>query len=580
MVKFRRWVWVALLGSLWASPVHAAEPATGGVDRAKDLFRRGVALYDAKDYERALELFSQSRSAFPSVQNTSNAAICLDRLGRYDEALELYEQLLTEFSAGLSAGERDSLTPAMATLRTRVANVWIAGDVAGAQVVVDGRLRATLPLLVPIRVLPGLRVARIIKDGYVTYEARVSVTAGSRSDLEVHLAPLANAGLLRIEDRVPGSSLFVDGLQLGATPWEGTLGPGRHVVWTRKDALGTGPKDVVVVQGQKAVVSVEAVALGAEISLDAEPPTAAIAVDGVEVAHGRWTGRLPLGAHTVAVTEAGYRPGSLTLASDTAKGVADTIRLTVDPEHPRWPRAAAGRPFLEFLGGYLFAPTLASDATSSCSDCPATSFGHGALAALRGGYRFPIGVSLEVMGGYVRAQSTFERTVPSSTPNALHPDVAYALTDRLLVHGPFGAFGAGYRHGLGARFSFAVRGLVGAAMSNGTDRADIALSAPGERVQATLVDSDPVSTAGVLLVHGDASVSAHLGTWELGLGLGALGFLLDGPLLNGRKVAVPYDPSCTLGSLACTPSGNPFPDERVSRRMVAISPFLSVGRTF
>ena len=114
--------------------VSAAPPTPADVERAKDLFKRGVALHDAKDFERALELFSQSRGVVASVQNTVNAALCLDELGRYDEALELYEQLLTDFKEALGPGELASLAPQMQSLRERVGYLWVSADVAGAQV--------------------------------------------------------------------------------------------------------------------------------------------------------------------------------------------------------------------------------------------------------------------------------------------------------------------------------------------------------------------------------------------------------------------------------------------------------------
>src|SRR5262249_9943502 len=60
---------------------------------AKELFNRGLRLLDAGDLSRALEYFLRSRALSPGKGNTANAAYCLDRLGRFDEALELYEEL-------------------------------------------------------------------------------------------------------------------------------------------------------------------------------------------------------------------------------------------------------------------------------------------------------------------------------------------------------------------------------------------------------------------------------------------------------------------------------------------------------
>ncbi|MBM4357993.1 MAG: PEGA domain-containing protein [Deltaproteobacteria bacterium] len=569
---------VLLLASALAAPVARADEAA--VARAKDLFRRGVILFNASDLERALELFLASRAAFPSVQNTSNAAICLDRLGRHDEALELYEQLLTEFPSGIPEEESRAVASAMAALRQRVGSVWLSADVAGASVVIDGRARGTLPLVVPIRVLPGSRLVRVIKDGYITHEARVDVAAAGEARLEVRLRPLADAGLLRIEDPAPGAELFVDGARVGVTPWEGTLGPGRHVVWTTNGDAGTVPKEVVVVQGQKAVVTVDAKPLGHPLSIEAEPATAAIAIDGVEVARGRYRGRLPLGDHRITIMEDGYRTLALAVRSTVEATPIAPARLEVDPTHPRWPRAAPGAVVLELVNGYALAPRLGSEAERNCERCPGAVFAHGFVSGVRVGYRFPAGVSLALMGGYLRLETTFARTLAAAPPPSELPTLAYDLTDRMRIEAPLGAFGVGYRHRLGERFSLGGNAMVGAAMSVAADALDVTLSAGTERLSGVVLRAEPEARAGVVLAEADVVGTYRVGAWDLGLAVAVLGLFLDGPLLERRTIAVPYVPGCRADQLACVASGAPLPDERAHRNLLVVSPQLVVGRSF
>ncbi|MBM4377042.1 MAG: hypothetical protein FJ095_18320 [Deltaproteobacteria bacterium] len=567
----------SVLGSGNAPAAPAPNPA---VEEAKQLFRNGVALFEAGDLERALELFYRSRAAFPSVQNTSNAAICLDRLGRYDEALELYEQLLTEFKAGLGPDEVAALAPAMTALRARVANLWISADVAGASVVVDGRARATLPLVVPIRVLPGKRVVRVIKDGFKPSELRPELTVGVEQRLEVSLAPLADAGLLRIEDRLPGTTLFVDGAEVGVTPWEGTLGPGRHLVWTRRGDEGTAPKEVVVVQGQKAVVAVASERLGLETSLEVVPATATLAIDGVVVGTGRFRGRLPIGPHAATGEEPGYRPGKVAFDSALDGRRPPTLALTVDSAHPRWPRGPEGVGFVEALGGYALAPRLGADAATRCVVCPSLPLAHGLVGALRGGYRFPVGVALELTAGYLRLESSFERTVAPSSPPVSRPELAYLVSDRLRVDGPFAVVGVGYRRGLGTRFALGGRVFVGGMFSRAVDPAEVTLAAGDDRLEASLSDATPRSTGGVLVTGGDLTGTLRFGAYELGLSLTAMVLPLGGPTLNGRTVSIPIVAGCASGDLGCIPSGAPFDDERAHSNALIVSPALSFGRTF
>ena len=67
---------------------NKAQSEAQRLKKAKLLFRKGNAMRKAGDCERALFFFRQSRQAMAGVPNIVNAALCLEELGRYDEALE------------------------------------------------------------------------------------------------------------------------------------------------------------------------------------------------------------------------------------------------------------------------------------------------------------------------------------------------------------------------------------------------------------------------------------------------------------------------------------------------------------
>ncbi|MEO7331353.1 MAG: PEGA domain-containing protein, partial [Minicystis sp.] len=381
---------------------------------AEELFKRGLVLLEAGDPERALEHFLRSRQAYPSSSNTADAAICLDRLGRYDEALEMYEELLVRFAADLDAEDQANIRPAMAALRQKVGSVLVSANVEG-MVMIEARERGRLPLLGPLRVNPGSYLLRVIKDGYATYEVRVVVAAGATVRVDAKLEALAAAGALRVEDPDnEGSEVFVDAVRIGRAPWEGTLGPGRHLVWTRKSDRGSAPVAVVVLQGQTALLRARSGPLGPPVRVDIDPPAAELSLDGVSLGRGSWEGRLPLGTHRLSAIESGYRPGEASL--DLREGVTAPVRvklgLTVDPSHPRWPRPSIGHLSLGAFGGYAFGGSLGSRAEQ---DCPHHCSGKdpsvsGLLAGLRGAYNFNFGLSLELSGGYQSLSTSLSRS--------------------------------------------------------------------------------------------------------------------------------------------------------------------------
>jgi hypothetical protein len=168
----------------------ATSPAfaqTEAIQRAKELFKRGVEHYQNGDLDKALQTFLESRAAYRSSKNTLNAALCLERLGRYDEALEMYEQVMV-FWAELDDADRKAIETAMATLKTKVVQIEVTANVEG-DLYVDGRFRANMPLRRPLRVRLGKRVLRITKAGHRPFETTLEVTADGAPSVTAVLLP-------------------------------------------------------------------------------------------------------------------------------------------------------------------------------------------------------------------------------------------------------------------------------------------------------------------------------------------------------------------------------------------------------
>jgi hypothetical protein len=168
----------------YASPALAQ---TEAIQRAKDLFKQGVALYQEGEIDKALQAFLESRAAYRSSKNTMNAALCLDRLGRFDEALEMYEQVMV-FWGELGESERAALESSIATLKTKVVQIDVTTNVDG-DLYVDGRFRANVPLRRPLRVRLGKRVIRITRAGHRPFETTIVATPDGAPSVTAVLLP-------------------------------------------------------------------------------------------------------------------------------------------------------------------------------------------------------------------------------------------------------------------------------------------------------------------------------------------------------------------------------------------------------
>jgi hypothetical protein len=553
---------------------------------AKELFRQGNALRAAGDIERALELYRRSRALTASVANTLNAALCLEQLGRYDESLELYQELVTRFGDQLGDEDRKAVGPAMEGLRKRLGKLEVSANVDGA-LLIDGRPRGRLPLASAVPVLPGDRQVRIFKDGYETFERTVAVTAGEPTRLDARLRPLSRIGRLRVEEpTLMGAELFVDGGMVGKLPWQGSLPPGRHVYFVRKGDMGSAPATAIVVEGQTVLVGVRARELGPELRVSVEPPSAELFIDGVMLGKGGWQGRLPTGRHAFEAREAGYLTASRQqeIGSDVGRSVS--LRLRVDPSHPRWAKGSTGRPWIEAFGGPALGTSLDSDAEGDCADdgCAERDIPFGAAFGIRGGYEFRIGVSVELSGGYLSVGTELQRSrTEQFGRDGSVVDTTYDFTDRMRLAGPFAGAGLGFRRKVGGRFDAGGRLHAGLLVAASRDDIDAKASAGGRTIPAEVEGSGSVVRAPAFLLLPEVSMSAAVGPVHVGIGLGLAVFLLAGPkyeIGDTRVAGGPCEPTGPTLPVECAPRESLVAAERAHGQFVLWLPSVHVRYAF
>lgn len=558
-----------------------AAPPDAELARAKELFRTGNTFLKSGDYHRALELFLSSRKVRPSYQNTVNAAICFDGLERYDEALELYEAALIEFPKDLTPELREALEPKLKELRERVGSLEVSANVTGT-VTVDGRERGKLPLSSPVRVLPGERTVRVIKDGYETFEQRVKIKAKSNLRVDAKLAPLALAGRLRVEaPEATDAELFVDGAALGKLPWEGTLAPGAHVYEVSSGDRGSGPERVMIVQGQTALVRASLKPLTGSVRLVVTPPTAKLTLDDKPI-DGGWQGRLTVGRHVLGGAEEGYQRLTRSLDVDATTRGDLALELTVDRTHPRWTKAIPSTLWFEAFGGYALAASLGSQA-EACTDIPCTKRGlaRGPLVGLRAAYEFPIRVAIELDAGYLALENQVERS-PSQPFDGT--SISYQLLDELRLSGAVVTAGIGYRQPFTSALGLQAHLHLGAFINGATDTITATATTPDRGGANARVDGSGTKQSSVaLLIHPEAQAQFQLGSWRLGFGVGALIVPLSGAKSSNGELF--QTGSCPAGATAplpisCASGTNAVATERLYGPLVAVVPSLSAGYEF
>lgn len=588
-----------------SAPPAASAPAVPSADQeklalAKDEFRKGLALLEAKNYERALDFFLRSRALVPSRQNTINAALCLENLGRHDEALDMYEEALAGFSKELSEESRGAVVAATEALRGKVGSLDLSASVEKASVSVDGRPRGGLPRSGPLRVMPGPRKVRVAKDGYATFERTVEVPAGGRVQVDARLEPLTTTGSLRVEDTTtPGAEILIDGAFVGVSPWEGVLAPGPHVISTRKGEVGSAPALVTVLQGQTALVRVKSARLGPVVRVAVNPPTAEVRLGDVPLGKGRWEGQLPPGTHRFEASEEGFFGDARSVDLTEGAPVEVSLRLRKDEGHPRWPRPATGHFWVGASGGWLGAPSMNGGVENACpAACSRHTWATGFIGEVRAGFELPSGLSPEVAVGFLSVSSEVERRVDSRPfqVDGKAYTTTYKLAELLRLKGYFLGGGVGFRVGLGSSVWLQARtslGVVFASSSNTilTTAAQIKEPAAGP-VESPSAFSPAASyelsggtaaqtaSSTPLFVAPEVGVERRRGGWALGASASVLFLPGEGPQIDQGKITASNTCKSTGAvSTGCTPE-NELGSRSVYGPFFLFSPRLWLTHTF
>jgi hypothetical protein len=389
-------------------PAPDADPSAQKKAQAEARFYKGLQLFREQLWDAALAEFLESRTLHATRAATRNAALCLRKLGRFDEALDLLDALLREFPT-LSPEERGMTERELVELRGLVGTIEVRVSEAGAVVLVDGRERGTSPVA-PFRVVAGTRALHVYRDGFLPYRTTVQVAGGNVAKVNVALRALGVSGRLKIgEQRGAIADVVVDGVIVGRTPWEGALAAGAHVVTLRGDtSLGSQPAAAPVRQGEVTRLTLTLEPLESELVVMPTPRHANVSIDGVALGRGAWRGRLRAGAHTLDVTAAGYvsstRRVSLAPGATTLEVELDRDRTTRAWDEEHQPRIVLDAAIGPLVGTGLGGEVADNGCDGECSRTP----GYGVAAWLHGGYQFGIGIALLLEVGFLEAHQRID----------------------------------------------------------------------------------------------------------------------------------------------------------------------------
>ncbi len=156
-----------------------------------------------------------------------------------------------------------------------VGSLTIASLTRGAAVFVDDNQVGVVPLDAPLELSPGVsHVVRLQKRGFSTFVETVKLAAGEEREIEADLVP--SGGVLKVQCNVRRAQILLDGKQIGVTPFDGDVAPGKHQLQVGAAGKLADTRVVEVVAGEE---------LSIDVTLKDVPPPI---VEEDDSLFGRW----------------------------------------------------------------------------------------------------------------------------------------------------------------------------------------------------------------------------------------------------------------------------------------------------
>lgn len=156
-------------------------------DRYMDAGRAEKAL---ESYEDALKLYRQAYQAFPNPKIYFPIATAEQKLGRYLEAMQHYQEVIRD-SKNPSAELLAEVNRAIASVRKKLVALDLVVKQDGATITIDGKVLGMAPLEGPHYMAPGEHKYSVSLEGYATIEEVLDLAPGKVVKRKVRLKPIA-----------------------------------------------------------------------------------------------------------------------------------------------------------------------------------------------------------------------------------------------------------------------------------------------------------------------------------------------------------------------------------------------------
>ena len=182
---------VATAGVLLAHRPSAR--AQSPADEAEALIRQGTDLRHHGEDARALPYFEGAYHMARNPRTAAQLGLVKMALGYCVDAERLLDEALAVPDHPWIARNRAILEETRANARRNIGELMVTGAPDGAQVLVNGHLMGTLPLVTPLRLDRGPVDLRLQARGYAPATRALAIAGGAHENVSLLLAPASAA---------------------------------------------------------------------------------------------------------------------------------------------------------------------------------------------------------------------------------------------------------------------------------------------------------------------------------------------------------------------------------------------------
>ena len=175
---------VLTLGQLFCTYANAQDDAK---KPAEDHFYKGLGLYQAGKYDKALAEFEESFRIRRHWKLRFNVGMCHYVLNHEAEAAQHLSAFLDEGKDGIPHKQKKKAWEIVAKLKKKLGTVQLVGEIGKSMVLIDGKVKEGVEINKDIFLAPGKHVFTLVIGKTAIIEEKINLKAGESKELRVNV---------------------------------------------------------------------------------------------------------------------------------------------------------------------------------------------------------------------------------------------------------------------------------------------------------------------------------------------------------------------------------------------------------